>query len=120
MPFQTRYVYTAAMDVEPEKEALFEEIYDTEHIPLLIKVPGIVAVTRFKREDLTFIMNGERMSVTVADEPKYSAMYEIESPDVLVSDAWADAVDQGRWPGEARPYTSNRRPTLRRVVFSAP
>ena len=119
MPFQTRYLFTASMDVEAEQEALFEEIYDTEHIPLLTKVPGIVSVARFKREDLTLIMGGERMAISVEDEPQYSALYEIESPDVLASAAWAKAVDQGRWPSEVRPYTSNRRHTLRRLVFSA-
>ena len=80
MPFQTRYLFTASMDVEAEQEALFEEIYDTEHIPLLTKVPGIVSVARFKREDLTLIMGGERMTISVEDEPQYSALYEIESP----------------------------------------
>ena len=30
----------AAMDVDPDKEALFNEVYDTEHIPLIIKVPA--------------------------------------------------------------------------------
>jgi hypothetical protein len=46
-------------------------------------------------------------------EPTFSAVYELESPEVLVSDAWAKAVDQGRWPGQVRPYTTNRRHTLR-------
>ena len=42
----TRYLFTASMDVDPEKEALFNEVYDTEHVPLLQKVPGVLAVTR--------------------------------------------------------------------------
>ena len=42
-------------------------------------------------------------------------MYEIESPEVLTSTAWADAVDSGRWPEQVRPYTSNRRHTLLRL-----
>ena len=46
------------------------------------------------------------------DEPKFRALYEIESPDVLLSEAWAKAVDAGRWPGEIRPYTKNRRHNL--------
>ena len=41
MPFQTRYVFSAAMDVEPSREALFNEVYDKEHVPLLLKVPGL-------------------------------------------------------------------------------
>jgi len=39
-------------------------------------------------------------------------LYEIENPEVLVSDAWAKAVDQGRWPGQVRPFTKNRRHVL--------
>jgi hypothetical protein len=48
----------------------------------------------------------------VEAEPSYNALYELESPEVLVSDAWAKAVDWGRWPGEVRPYTRNRRHVL--------
>jgi hypothetical protein len=46
------------------------------------------------------------------NEPTYNALYEIESPEVLVSEAWGNAVDQGRWPGQVRPYTKNRRHVL--------
>ncbi len=109
---QARYVFSAAMDVQPEKEALFNEVYDTEHVPLLLKVPGVVAVARFKKQELTVVIGGQRKTVVIEDEPTYNALYDIESPDVLVSDAWAKAVDQGRWPGQVRPYTTNRRHVL--------
>jgi hypothetical protein len=62
------------------------------------------------------VMAGERRTIEAPGEPKYSAVYEIESPDVLVSDAWAQAIDQGRWPEEVRPYTKNRRHTLHKVM----
>lgn len=113
MPIQTRYLFTAAMDVTPEKEALFHEVYDTEHIPLLLQVPGVVSVARFRTEPLTLVIGGERKTIVVEGEPTFSAVYEVESPQVLTSDAWARAVDQGRWPGQVRPYTSNRRHTMR-------
>lgn len=116
MTIETRYIFTAAMDVEPHKEAIFEELYDNEHIPLLRQVPGVLAVARFKREELTIVMGGQRQTIVVDDEPRHSAIYEIESPDVLLSDAWAKAVDSGRWPDDVRPFTSNRRPSLRRRV----
>jgi hypothetical protein len=61
---------------------------------------------------MTIIIGGQRKTVLVESEPKYNAFYEIESPEVLVSDAWAKAVDQGRWPGQVRPYTKNRRHVL--------
>jgi hypothetical protein len=31
-------------------EALFNELYDTEHVPLLLKLPGCVNVVRYKTE----------------------------------------------------------------------
>jgi len=113
MPIQTRYLFTAAMDVTPDREALFHEVYDTEHIPLLLKVPGVVSVARFRAEPLTMVIGGERKTIVVEGEPRFSAVYELENPQVLTSDAWARAVDQGRWPGQVRPHTSNRRHTLR-------
>ena len=112
MPFQTRYLFSAAMDVEPSREALFNEVYDKEHVPLLLKVPGVVAVARFKKQEVTLVIGGERKTIVMENEPTYNALYEIESPEVLVSEAWGNAVDQGRWPGQVRPYTKNRRHVL--------
>jgi len=112
MPIQSRYLFSAAMDVEPSKEALFHEVYDTEHVPMLLTVPGVVAVARFKSRPVTMIIGGERRTIVIDNEPQFHALYEIESPEVLVTPAWAKAVDQGRWPGEVRPYTKNRRHVL--------
>ena len=112
MPIQTRYLFSAAMDVEPAREPLFNEVYDGEHVPLLLKVPGVIAVARFKRQELTMVLGGERKTIVVDHEPAYNALYEIDSPDVLTSTAWAKAVDQGRWPGQVRPHTRNRRHVL--------
>ncbi|MGH7392478.1 MAG: hypothetical protein ACREM3_23930 [Candidatus Rokuibacteriota bacterium] len=114
MAITTRYLFSAAMDVAPEREALFNEVYDREHVPLLLKVPGVVSVARFTREPVTMIIGGERKTIVVEDQPRYQALYELESPDVLVSEPWGKAVDQGRWPGEVRPYTKNRRHILYR------
>jgi hypothetical protein len=116
MPSRTKYIFTASMDVDADKEDLFNEVYDTEHVPLLLKVPGVISVTRYTTQPLTMIMGGERRTIVAEGEPKYSAVYEIESPDVLTSEGWANAVDQGRWPDQVRPFTSNRRHVLRKVV----
>jgi hypothetical protein len=118
MPFQSRYLFTAAMDVEPEKEALFNEVYDKEHVPMLLTVPGVISVARFKtQKEVTLVVGGQRRTVVIEGEPTYSALYEIEGPEVLTSDAWGAAVDQGRWPGQVRPFTRNRRHVLyRRLV----
>ncbi len=116
MPIQTKYLFSAAMDVEPEKDALFNEVYDKEHVPQLLKVPGVVSVARFKKQEVTLLIGGERKTIVFEEEPMYNALYEIESPEVLISDAWGKAVDQGRWPGQVRPYTKNRRHILYRRI----
>ncbi len=116
MPIQTKYLFSAAMDVEPEKDALFNEVYDREHVPQLLKVPGVISVARFKKREVTLLIGGERKTIVFEEEPAYNALYEIESPEVLVSDAWGKSVDQGRWPGQVRPYTKNRRHILYRRI----
>ena len=115
MSFQTPYIFIVSMDVESEKEALFNEVYDEEHVPMLLKVEGVRNVTRFVKEPLRLSIGGEIKDVDTASEPKYVAVYEIDSPEVLTSDGWAEGVEAGRWPGEVRPYTFNRSHVLRKV-----
>jgi hypothetical protein len=43
-------------------------------------------------------------------------VYEIDSPEVLTSAAWADAGELGRWTKEVRPFTRNRRHIVRKVL----
>jgi len=112
MPIHTRYLFSAAMDVDAAREALFNEVYDQEHVPLIKTVPGVIAATRFKKRALTMILGGERKTIAFENEPVYQALYELESPEVLTSEAWAKVVDAGRWPGEVRPFTKNRRHVL--------
>ena len=114
MPIDAGYVFVVSMDVAPDKEALFNEVYDTEHVPNLLKVPGVRAVTRVMGEPFAVRLAGEERRIEHPG-PRYSAIYEIDGPHVLVSAQWAVAVEQGRWPGEVRPHTTNRRHALYRV-----
>jgi hypothetical protein len=114
MPISSQYLFVASMDVDPDKEDLFNEVYDTEHVPNLLKVPGVRAVTRTKGEPFAVSIGGEAKQVA-HEGPRYSAIYEIDGPHVLVSPEWAHAVELGRWPGQVRPYTRNRRHTLYKV-----
>ena len=116
MPITTKYLFMVSMDVVKEKEALFNEIYDTEHVPLLLKVPGVHAVSRMKTEPAAFNIAGERKVLDGGSEPQYVAIYEIDSPDVLLSKEWAAAAEKGRWPSEVRPFTSNRRHIVRKII----
>ena len=111
-----KWIFTAAMDVDADKESLFNEVYDKEHVPHLRKVPGVLSVTRAKLDTLRITMGGETKTVDAQGKPRYACIVELESPDVLTSAAWAKAVDAGRWPGEVRPFTRNRQHTLHRVM----
>lgn len=116
MPTATKYIFVVSMDVAAEKEALFNEVYDTEHVPSLLKVPGVRAVTRFRTVPAKFRIGGQTKDLTGEGAPTYVAVYEIDSPDVLTSAAWAEASELGRWPSEVRPYTRNRHHVVREMV----
>ena len=109
-----RYVFQVSMDVTPEKEDLFNEVYDTEHVPYLLEVPGVVSVTRMRTVDFRLGIAGELKDVAAAS-PRYTALYFLESPDVLASEAWAEAVERGRWAPEVREHTFNRSHVLSEI-----
>lgn len=115
MPFGTRYVFIVAMDVDSGKEALFNEVYDEDHVPELLKVPGVLSVSRSRRVAAELAIGGEVVSVG-GGEPMYVAIYELESPDVISSEAWAAAVDRGRRADEVRPFTRNRHHAMHEVM----
>ena len=92
---KTPYVFWVMMDIEPHREALFNELYDTEHLPLLSKLPGYVKAVRYR--------------TSTAGEPRYLCAYEVERADLPQSKAWNDTSDIGRWKPEVRPYTYNKK-----------
>lgn len=114
MSISSRYIFVVSMDVAPEKEALFHEVYDSEHIPYLMEVPGVHAVSRAAAEPFALAIGGAREPKPAAS-PRFIAIYEIDGPEVLASDAWSEAVERGRWAGEVRPFTSNRQHALYRL-----
>ena len=119
MPIKSKYVFIVSMDVAPDKEALFNEVYDTEHLPYLKGVPGVLAATRFKTEPAAFVLSGEKRELKGEGMARYVAVYEIESPAVLLSKEWAEAGEKGRWVTEVRPHTANRSHVVRKVIAQA-
>jgi hypothetical protein len=115
MPIKSKYLFVASMDVDADKEALFHEVYDTEHVPNLLKVPGVHAATRVAGEAFSITIGGDEKRIA-QDGPRYSAIYEIDGPHVLTSPEWAKAGEAGRWPKEVRPFTRNRRHALYKIV----
>jgi hypothetical protein len=89
-------------------------VYDTEHLPNLLKVPGVQSVARMEGEPFAISIGGEEKRVP-HDGPRHSALYEIDGPHVLVSREWAKAVEAGRWSRDVRPFTHNRRHALYRL-----
>ena len=115
MPIKSKYLFVASMDVDTDKEDLFNEIYDTEHVPNLLKVPGVHSATRMKGEAFEFTLGGSTRSIS-HEGARYSAIYEIDGPHVLVSTQWAEAGEAGRWASQVRPYTRNRHHALYKVL----
>jgi hypothetical protein len=111
MPIKSKYLFVVSMDVDPDKEALFNEVYDSEHVPNLLQVPGFHAAARMVGEPFVLSIGGEEKRIA-QDGPRYTVLYEIDGPHVLVSREMAQASEKGRWPSEVRPYTRNRRHAL--------
>ncbi|WP_033288526.1 hypothetical protein [Amycolatopsis jejuensis] len=112
MSNQPKYLMIAGMDVQPDKEELFNDVYDTEHVPFLSAVPGVRFAMRYTGQELDMAIGGRTQRLGDGTEPRYYVVYGLESPEVLVSPAWGEAVESGRWPAMVRPYTSNRRHIL--------
>ncbi len=91
------HIYAVQMDIPAELETEFNRIYDEDHIPIILKVPGVRAARRYRLEDSTR-----------AGMPRYLAIYEIENAEVLESRAWLEAIDLGEWKPKIRPHTTNR------------
>jgi hypothetical protein len=77
-------------------------------------VPGVLRATRARSEACAIMLGGERQELPAAS-PRYTTIYEIESPEVLASEAWTNAMGAGRWP-EVRPFAINRNYTIARVI----
>jgi hypothetical protein len=113
---EPKFLLNVSLDVSSEVEARLNEVYDQEHVPALLNVPGVVSIQRYRRQHLKLALGGSIRDLVFEAEPMYSTLYEVESPEVLVSAAWAEAVEMGSWPAEIRPFTRNRRHTLHKLI----
>jgi hypothetical protein len=82
-----------AMTPAPEVETAFNAWYDTEHVPALARVPGVLAARRFRAP---------------AGGPRYVALYHLEGPEVPASAAWRAASESTPMPPDVRPHISDR------------
>jgi hypothetical protein len=91
------YIYFVQMDIPLAHDGELNRVYDTEHVPMLSKVPGVQRVTRYCLQQ----SNDTRMQ-------KYLAIYEIDSPDIAGGGAWVQASAWGDWATKIRPHATSR------------
>jgi hypothetical protein len=100
-----RHCYMVTFEIAREDEAEFNEIYDTEHVPNILKVEGVLGVVRVK---------------DAAPTPKgwllYSALYLITHPDLPSTPQWKAASEIGRWAPMMRPRMKSRAQRLGSVA----
>lgn len=70
------------IDIDPEYEEEFNAWYAQEHIPERVACPGFLSAQRF---------------VAVEGSPKYLALYELESPEVLEGPDYAKLLPPTEW-----------------------
>jgi len=80
---------TPAPDVETE----FNAGYDTEHVPALARVPGVLGARRFR---------------AASGNPKYVALYHLSSPEVITGPEWKRASESMPMPQHIRPKITDR------------
>lgn len=100
----TQNLMIFACNVKPETEVEVRKWYREEHIPRLLKVPGVASARFFQSQ---------------AGTHKFIALYEIETPETCASDAWKEAVVTP-WTGRMRPHLEDvLRVVLRRYQRKA-
>src|SRR5438477_336271 len=86
-------ILIAAMDFSSVAEDEFNDWYDTEHIPELSRVPGVLCARRFR---------------TAGGSPKYMALYHLASPAVVDGAEWKRASGSTPMPEHIRPQITDR------------
>lgn len=92
--------YVVATDVPPAHEAEFNAWYDTEHLPGLAAVPGVVRAQRWR--------------VVQGDGPRHHACYDLATRSAFNSTAWL-AVRATPWSSRVRPHFMHTRRTMYRL-----
>lgn len=81
-----------AMTPAPQHETEFNAWYDTEHVPALSRVPGVLSARRFR----------------APGNPRYVALYHLAAPEVGASPEWKRASESTPMPAHLRPLISDR------------
>jgi hypothetical protein len=88
------------MNIDVAHEDEFNDWYDTEHLPRIAGVEGVIAARRFRSD---------------TDSPRYLATYHLRDLDVIGGDAWKSAASTP-WTARMRRHRTG----LIRLGFVAP
>ena len=99
------FVYVVQMDIPQHLEAEFNRIYDEDHVPTILKVPGVRSCARYRLENSM-----------IPTMPRYLAIYEVDRAEIINSPAWQEASDLGEWKPKIRPHTTNRQHSVFRKI----
>jgi hypothetical protein len=83
MPSNGHALLIVRSNVVPAREDEYNRWYNEVHLRDMLAVPGVLTARRY---------------VSLLDEPKYAAVYELESEDVLQSEAYL-TIPHGRRDG---------------------
>ena len=95
-PARAGGVILVSMDIDPDREAEFNDWYNTEHIPCLSRIPGVLAARRFRA------VEDSRRGV-----PAYVALYHVESTGIYATRTWVVA-NETPWMLRMRRFQRNR------------
>lgn len=92
------YIYFMQLSVQPNLDAKFNDLYNHDHVPIMLGTPGAKSCTRYK---LHYTDSG--------NVPDYMALYAIADADTPRSPQWKFQKQLGAWPTQIRPYFTARR-----------
>lgn len=91
------YCMMITFEIAPGDEAEFNDIYDNDHIPTIMKLDGVTEVIRFKDTG----PNEKGLLV-------YSAIYFMTKENLHLTPEWKALSDTGRWMPVIRPKVKSR------------
>jgi len=99
------FIFFILLSIPAEHDAKFNEIYDTDHLPCMVGIPGVRDAARYKLE---WSDNDDMQT--------YLALYRLDDPELPRSETWAKHAAMGRWPVEIRHLATHRsNGTLRQI-----
>ena len=106
----SRYRFVLQLAIPAELDAKFNDLYDNDHLPYMIKIPGVNSCSRFKLE---WADSDETL--------EYLCIYELDDPELPRSPIWKKHAAMGRWATEMRQHVTRRRSgVFRKIAEHAP